>query len=163
MLKAAFRKAISWKYIDRNPFQEIRLPKIQRKATIFLTMDELKLIINKTDTKVMKDIFMFAFLTGMRLAELLNLTWDQVDLVQNFIQVGSNNFLTKSKKIRFIPLSIPAKNILIHRKPERIYLKDYYVFDKGNGFNLSSDYVSKKFKKALRKSGLDERIHFHTC
>ena len=162
VLKAAFRKAISWKYIDRNPFQEIRLPKIQRKATIFLTMDELKLIINKTDTKVMKDIFMFAFLTGMRLAELLNLTWDQVDLVQNFIQVGSNNFLTKSKKIRFIPLSIPAKNILIHRKPERIYLKDYYVFDKGNGFNLSSDYVSKKFKKALRKSGLDERIHFHT-
>ena len=162
VLKAAFRKAISWKYIDSNPFQEIRLPKIQRKAPIFITVSELEIIIRNTDKKVLKDIFMFAFLTGMRLAELLNLTWDQVDLVQNFIQVGSDNFQTKSKKIRFIPLSIPAKNILLNRKPDYIDRNDYYVFNKGNGFKFSGEYVSKKFKKALRKSGLDERIHFHT-
>jgi integrase len=74
VLKAAFRKALTWKYIDSNPFSQIKLPKIQHKSPIFLTVDELKIILDNTDKKVLRDIFMFAFLTGLRLAEVVNLT-----------------------------------------------------------------------------------------
>jgi len=162
VLKAAFRKAVSWKYTEINPFTGIRLPKIQRKATSFISVEELKLIIDNTDRKVLKDIFMFAFLTGMRSAEIMNLIWEQVNLDQNFIQVGSNNFITKSRNIRFVPLSVPARNILLNRKPDHVSHSNYHVFDKENGFKFSGDYVSKKFKKAVRRVGLSEEIHFHT-
>lgn len=162
VLKAAFRKALNWNYIESNPFLGIRLPKIQRKEIKFITVEELRLIVDNTEKQVLKDIFMFAFLTGMRLSEILNLCWEQVNLEKNIIQVGSDNFITKSRKIRFIPISIPAKKILLNRRPKKIIHTNYLIFDKMNGFRFSNDYVSKKFKKAVRKSGLAEEIHFHS-
>ena len=37
-----------------------------------------------------------------------------------------------------------------------------YVFQKVNDVKLNQECVSKDFKKAVRKSKLSERIHFHT-
>lgn len=37
-----------------------------------------------------------------------------------------------------------------------------FVFGKGNGIRYTTDAVSKAFKKAVRKAGLSEDIHFHT-
>ena len=162
VLKAAFRKALNWDYLESNPFLGIRLPKIQRKEIKFITLDELKLILDNTEKQVLRDIYVFAFLTGMRLSEILNLCWEQVNIEKNIIQVGSDNFITKSRNMRLIPISNPAKRILMNRRPKKLIHINYIVFDKMNGFRFSNDYVSKKFKKSVRKSGLAEEIHFHS-
>jgi integrase len=162
VLKAAFNKAIIWGYTETNPFQGIRLPKIQSKAPVFITVDELKKIIDNTEKQVFKDLFQFAFFTGMRSAEIINLKWDQVNLAENKIQVGSNEYNTKSRKIRFIPIAEPIKHILIKKNQNSDKNGKSYVFSKGEYDNFNGDYISKKFKKAVRKAGLSEDIHFHT-
>ena len=40
--------------------------------------------------------------------------------------------------------------------------KDEYVFSKGNGFPFNRDYISRYFKKSVRKAGLTEELHFHS-
>lgn len=37
-----------------------------------------------------------------------------------------------------------------------------YIFYRVIGIKLNEDYVSKQFKKAVRDSGLNDNIHFHT-
>ncbi len=162
VLKASFNKAVIWKYIDSNPFVGFRLPKVQLKAPKFITIEELEKICDYTDREIFKDIFRFAFLTGMRCGEIINLTWDKIDLKNNSIQIGSENFTTKSRKIRFIPISKPVKKLLSNNLPLNLSLKTFYVFNKGNGVPYRGDYISKKFKMAVRKAKLPEDIHFHS-
>jgi len=54
--------------------------------------------------------------------------------------------------------------ILKNRVPKIYSLnKDHYVFWlKFPSVSLSVDYVSKKFKKAIRKSGLNPKLHLHS-
>jgi integrase/recombinase XerD len=76
---------------------------------------------------------------------------------------NSNSFTTKNKKERIVPINKTLYNILIKRYPKIIDIKlNDYVFYRVKGISLNSFYVSKSFKKAVRKSGLDERIHFHS-
>ena len=37
-----------------------------------------------------------------------------------------------------------------------------YIFSRVKGIKLNEDYASKHFKKAVRDSGLNDNIHFHT-
>ena len=37
-----------------------------------------------------------------------------------------------------------------------------YVFSKSGGIKFNNDYVTKNFKKAVRKAELNDKIHFHT-
>jgi len=162
VLKAAFNKAIDWEYIEKNPFKGFRLPKIQWKSPVFINIDELKLIIKQTEPQMFKDIFLFAFLTGMRSSEIMNLKWKQVDLKRGVIQIGSDEFQTKSKKIRFIPIAKAVINIFDRVYPGDIDLNKYCVFHKGDGYPFDSDYISRKFKCAVRKADISDDIHFHT-
>ena len=161
VLKAAFNKAIIWGYTDTNPFKGIRLPKIQWKAPIFITVDELKKIIDNTEKQVFKDLFQFAFFTGMRSVEIMNLKWDQVNLEDNKIQIGSDTFNTKSRKIRYVPIAKPIKRLL-KRTKQNSYNGIGYVFSKGEYDHFNSEYISKQFKKSVRRAELSEDIHFHT-
>lgn len=162
VLKAAFNKAIDWEYIEKNPFKGFRLPKIQWKSPVFINIDELKLIIKETKPQMFKDIFLFAFLTGMRSSEIMNLKWKQVDLKRGVIQIGSDEFQTKSRKIRFIPITKSVKNMLDRICPGNIDPNKNSVFHKGDGYPFDSDYISRKFKCAVRKADISDDIHFHT-
>jgi len=162
VLKAAFNKALSWDYIETNPFVGFKLPKVQLKAPKFITIEELEKICNHTEQEIFKDIFRFAFLTGMRCGEIINLTWDKIDFNNNSIQIGSDNFTTKSKRVRFIPIAKPLKEILLNNPIDNLSLDKYYVFNNGIGVPFRCDYISKKFKIAVRGVKLPEEIHFHT-
>jgi integrase/recombinase XerD len=162
VFKAAFNKAVTWNYIESNPFVGFKLPKIQLRTPKFISMEELEHICDCTDREIFKDIFRFAFLTGMRCGEIINLTWDNIDLNNNSIQIGSESFITKSRKIRFIPIANPVKEILLDHPPLHLSLKSFYVFNKGNGVPYRADYLSKKFKRAVRSARLSEDIHFHS-
>jgi len=160
ILKAAYNKALAWGYVSENPFVKIKLPKIQTKEPIFITYNQLQHILDNTKREIFKDIFQFAFYTGLRAGEILNLTWGSVDLEKNLIIIGSTYFLTKSKKNRVLPLSDPARNLLLKRNPNKEFSK--YVFHKENGFPFTVSYISKQFKKSVRKAKVSDEVHFHT-
>lgn len=164
-LKAAFSKAVLWNYIEDNPFKKIKLPRVAKTFPVFITESELEKILEQTKEEYLKDLFLVAFYTGMRLGELVNMKWSWVDLQQNQITVKcSDTFTTKSKKERIIPFNQNLKNIFAKRNSKRIDLNNNeYVISNVKGIRMNEDFVSKKFKESVKKAKLDERIHFHSC
>ena len=164
-LKAAFNVALHWKYIDDNPFAMVKLPKKQKVLPAYITPEQLDLILEKTEDKTLCDIFHFAFYTGCRRSEILNVKWENIDFQKRTITIGDDSFQTKTKKQRFIPMceelysrlwDRSGKGAKITSKPNEI------VFAKPNGFSFHEDTPTKAFKKSCRAANIDEKIHFHS-
>jgi site-specific recombinase XerD len=155
-LKAIFNKAIDWNYLEKNPFKGIRL-RIATNNPIFISKDELKLIVEEENNSILSSIYSFAFYTGLRLSEITNLEWNDVDLNSRIINLkNKEGFTTKSKKERAIPISNVVYDILIN-----LDHNSNYVFTKDE-FKFNATYVSKSFKKCVIASNLNSKIHFHT-
>jgi integrase/recombinase XerD len=162
-IKAMFSKFQFWNFIPENPFARIKLKKIQKNEQKFLTEDEFYKLIEFEKNKTLKLLFEFTFLSGLRLSEVANLCWENVNLKEKFIQIGSENFTTKSRRIRKVPLCDRAIEILNELKP-KIFKIDQrnFIFCKSNGFPYSPDFISKSFKKLIRLAGLYPQLHFHS-
>jgi site-specific recombinase XerD len=167
-LKAAFSKAVLWNYILDNPLKKIKSPKVAKIFPAFISETELRSIREKTKEEYLRDLFVTGFYTGMRLGELVNMKWSWVDLKESAdggqITVQcSDTFTTKSKKERIIPMNHSLTNLFRNRIPKVFNINNEdYVFTRVAGNRLNEDFVSKKFKKAVREAKLDERIHFHS-
>jgi integrase len=159
-IKAALTKAVTWDYLTSNPLKRIKAPKVVKSIPVFISEAELIEILNHTPSQLMKNIFTFAFYTGMRLGEILNMHWDWIDKNQNLIIVkNSESFTTKSKKERIIPIHQNVKKIL---DQQVINTARNYVFNNSAVNTINAEYVSKQFKKALRSAKLNDDIHFHS-
>ena len=187
-LKAAFTKAQAWEYITVNHFKNFKLPKSQELAPAFVNSIQLSAISDKIKKQAVKDITAFAFNTGMRLDEVINLKWSNIDYANRTITVGDDGFTTKGRKQRFIPMTNDVYELLAKREKSKVNelaslpiihsinnkcegkrdaslplsMTNAFVFCKENGFKYSKDYVSKKFKEACRKANIDKAIRFHS-
>ena len=160
-LKAAFSKAVAWEYLVDNPLKKIKAPKQVKSLPVFINQKELQLILKNTKHLFLKDIFTVAFYSGLRLSELLNMDWSWIDFKQNFIIVkNSNGFYTKNKVERVVPMHRKVKRVL--NKLNRLNSKIGLIFYRTPGVKLNNNFVSKQFKKAVRQSDLNEKIHFHS-
>jgi site-specific recombinase XerD len=162
-LKAAFNKAVVWNYLDENPFNKIKSPKVANSFPVYITEAELILILNKTTDKLLMDIITTAFFTGMRLGELINMKWDWIDFKEELITVkNTNEFRTKSKRERIIPIHYKVKTFLLKYSLNVKKDKESLIFYRVEGIKLNAGYISKQFKKLVREAKLNDRIHFHS-
>lgn len=162
-LKAAFNKAIEWNYISVNPFIKVKFPKLSKSFPAFISEDEILIIIANTPYQHLKDIFTVAFYTGLRLGELINMRWSWVNFFQNQITVKcSEEFLTKSKKERIVPMCEKVRTVLTNRFNSSFHHPNEVVFYRITGRKLDPQTISKQFKDAIKKSNLNEKIHYHS-
>lgn len=165
-LRSAFNKAIQWGYLTQSPIGKIKTPKVPKNNPSFLNEIELHLILGEEKNEILKHIYLFAFNTGMRVSEIAFLKWNQVSLVERNIRVmNTDEFITKGKRERIIPMNEKVYGILSIIKPKVFNIQNTeYVFTK-NGFRFNPDYISKSFTKVVRatakKSEIDSSIHFH--
>ena len=151
-LRAAFNYAVSRNYIESNPIQKIKLPKLPEKINLYISETEFNSILSKTKNQILRDVFLFAYNTGMRLSELTNLKWRSVSPKEGIIKVeNTETCTTRSKKSEILKRRLP--NVMD-------ITKDVYVFSR-DGFKLNNDFVSRQFKKSLRGASLNEGFHFH--
>lgn len=160
-LKAAFNRAIDWELISENPFSKVETKKIQATRPEFITRSELQKIMDVTGNETIRNSFLFSFLTGTRLREVVNIKWKNIELEKRLISVGDKDLSTKNKKSRTIPIAAELANMLLQMQRSNT-ISGEYVFNKLNGFPFTGDYISKRFKKSVRKAGLNDRIHFHS-
>ncbi|OQY70293.1 MAG: hypothetical protein B6D44_16085 [Ignavibacteriales bacterium UTCHB2] len=167
-LKAMWNKAKQWNYVKENPFEKIKLKKRQNQKPVYVTEQQLDEIVKHIDTEVVRDAVITAFYSGCRLGEIVNLTWQDVKLNDDYMLIGNKDFETKGRKQRIVPLHQKVKEILDRRFPKVIKLHPStslrvtrYVFGKSNSYPFTGDYFSRKFKSACRQAGIDEEIHFH--
>jgi len=158
-LASAFETALRWKCIPCNPFRNIEKPKIREYQPAYFMKDEFRKLLVTIQDRDFKELCFFAVLTGLRLGEIISLEWSQIDFVRKVILVqNTKTFTTKSKKNRTVPMNDIIWKMLAVRKENASSELIFHLQWK----KLSEEYVSKNFKRYIRKAGLNDRLHFHS-
>lgn len=94
----------------------------------------------------------------MRLGEITNLTWANVDLSRKEIHVrNSAEAGLKGGRPRVIPM-----NGWVYSFLTSILSRGQYVFENRRAQPFSCGSISHRFKKYLRRAGLADDLHFHS-
>lgn len=168
-LRSAFNMAVSYGIAVENPFKNIKELVVPDKIRPNITDDELKKWFEAADNELIRRIVKFDLQTAMRLSEIVNLQWKDIDFNNKKIMIRNKiSFSTKTRKDREISLtdnifrlisgevSSNTDNVLQTRN------EDDYVFGKDNGFRFSPEYISHLFKKYAIKANLNKKICFHS-
>ncbi len=158
-LKSALGWAVKQKYLVSNPCAQIKTIRAPEKQPLFFSEPDFQILLTAIDNKDIKDIVIFAVNTGLRLMEILSLEWNQVNFKDRYIILDNVNHITKSKKIRSVPLNINALQVLNERQRET---RGNLVFTIDNQ-KIKSDYLSKRFKKYVIAAKLNPKLKFHSC
>jgi integrase len=118
----------------------------------FLTVDECNELLSKCSS-ILKQVVTLALHTGMRKGELLNLTWENVNLGERYIELtdqknGEHSFITLDQTaidtLRSIPRRVDSKYVFTGK----VTGKPYYE-------------LKRHFEKAVIDAGL-VGVSFHT-
>lgn len=157
-LKAAFSKALEWGYVQTNPVKGLKLFSVPQSAPKYLNELQFKRVLEAIQYPHLKEIVLFAANTGVRVSELINITWSDVDFQNMTVRIcNKDDFQTKTKRERTIPLNETAYDVLsgLERKGE-------YVFCCKDGSKRDKHYICRAFKAAVRSSGIGENYSFHS-
>lgn len=159
-LKAAFNVAKRWKLIAENPCAEVAQIPTPDEPPIFFNTPDFEKLLTTIAQGWLREMVVFAVLTGLRRGELCNLRWQDVDLTTRVVRIRSSaTFKTKQAKQRVVALNSTAFLILQSRKHQS---PSDYVFTL-NGRKIRDDYTGRLFKRAVRAAKLsDQRLHFHS-
>ena len=109
-LKHMLTKARDWDLISKENLDRLRrvkLPKEENRRSRFLSVEECKRLIEVAESHL-QPVLVFALNTGCRKSEILELTWNRVDLKHGFIHLAK----TKSGSPRDIPINKTLKSCL---------------------------------------------------
>ncbi len=157
-IKAFLNWAVNQEIIPDNPAQKIPRVKPPEKLPKYFSREEFEKLLIVIDNELIKDIVILAVNTGMRQREIINLRFDMVDMVNKLITLNNSEYVTKSKKVRSIPLNEKSYSIIKKRLKNRT---NNLVFNKNNKL-VNQDYVVHKFKKYVLISDINPKLNFHS-
>ena len=150
-LRAAFNTAIRWKLLAENPTKGCTPLPVAEVSPIFFTKESFQQLLDSITEAWLKEVIVFAAVTGLRRAEVLNLRWADVDLERQMVLVQSSpTFKTKQGKRRVLPLNEIAMYILRGRRGRT---RSDYVFT-FHGEKVREDHLTRRFKRAVRRARL---------
>jgi integrase len=157
-LKAAFGVATRWRLITENPFRKVAFLRIPEHQPSYVRKEDFGRLLQSIKDQWFKDLITFAALTGLRRGEIINLRWRDVDFQRRLIYVQSTDtFTTKTGKRRTVPMNETVYQLLCSKSSSGGEL--VFTFD---GSAIRPDLVTRKFRFAVRKAGLDRGLHFHS-
>lgn len=161
-LASAFQKACDWKLIKENPFRHVKKPKLPETLPLYLNPKEFQTLFSVISDAEFREFCLVAILTGMRLGELLHLSWTNINFEEKCITVQSHGeFFTKNKRARKIPVNNELLFLLLNRK-SNLRSECDWVFHDSKGKPYKENLISKKFKFYVKLSGINPKIHFHS-
>lgn len=184
VLHRALDMAVRVEYLERNPTSACILPKVVKKPVVPLDAPEQKKLFEALKGNPFETLFLTATFTGMRIGELIGLTWDCVDFENEVIHVEKQLVQTRKKgqKYRFGTLKngktrviAPAPYIMqvlkkhkIAQAEQRLLMGDLWnpgefpnlVFTHKDGSHYSQPTIWKEFQDILAAAGLEHhRVH----
>jgi len=142
--------AIDWGSLEKNPVvsKSIKFYKEKRRDRI-LSKEEMRELLSASSDHTYQ-IICFGLNTGMRLGEILKLTWEQVDMTKKAIHVT----FTKNDVDRDVPINEFLGEVIktINKKSEYLFLNS----DTGKPITT----IQTSFKNALRRAEINS-FRFH--
>ncbi len=184
VLSESLEKAVELDYIARNPVKYCTLPRKEQKEIHPLTDEEVAALLNAASGGELEQFITMALFTGMRMSELLGLTWDCVDFDKGTITVNkqlsppaqrkSGEMFTtpKNHKPRTVAAapSVLAALKVQHRKQLEQQLRAGPLWDNPHNLIFTSETggpmpqrsLETRFRAVANAAGL-EHMRFHDC
>ncbi len=152
-LKTMFSKAVEWGKAASNPVKTIKLYHENNARTRFLERGEIKALLAACPDWL-KPIVVAAVHTGLRKAEIVSLTWDDIDFQNMILRVRDS----KNKSARHVPMSLPLVGTLraINKAPD-----SPYVFA-CESRALLYGRIRYAFQEAVATAQLSGKVVFHS-
>ena len=155
------------KHIERNPAQIIDLPKKGLKLPNFLSLNEVKKLLETPDKKTpigLRNSAMIemAYAAGLRVTELINLKVQDINLEACFVRIFG-----KGSKERIVPIGMLAREVVdTYIKTSRpVLLKTHisqFLFIARQGKPMTRQGFWKLLKKYSRQAGITREIAPHS-
>ncbi len=87
-LQTCLQKAVDEELLPINPVKKVKLPKEQKKEMQTMKASDLKAFLDEAKNSGCYEFYYLELLTGMRIGEILALTWDDLDTENNSIRVN---------------------------------------------------------------------------
>lgn len=120
-LKSLWTSARAWGYVTHDPFNGLRLPKLNREEQPFFTLEEMNKIIAAA-SEPWKSFYWILSETGIRIGELRALAWEDIDFEESSLSVrhgayGTTILTPKTRKgNRTFAMSPQLRDHLLLRK-----------------------------------------------
>ncbi len=154
-LRKAFNLAKrEWEWCRENPLTRVSLEKGAEKRDRWLTEDEETRLLAACPPWL-RELVVFALHSGMRLGEILALTWSGVDLFRRTVTV----FRSKNGERRTVPLNHTLMALLTE-KAKVDHLRTSLVFPSRAGTRVDPNHLRRALRPAMAKAGVvDCRFH----
>lgn len=158
LLSTMINRAIDYKILVTEPLSKKLYPKIlvDNVRTKIFTENELDRILTEAPLW-MRRIIIMAQGTGMRQNEVVQLTWDKIDLERGFVRLRSSE--TKTKQARSVKLSAPVMDMLMDI-PRVSHTNHVFLSATQKPLSSWTTYCHEVWKKTLSKAGVEEAC-FH--
>ena len=173
VLHRALDLAVRIEYLERNPTSACILPKVVEKQVTPLDEPEQKQLFEALKGNRFETLFLVAVFTGMRVGEIIGLTWDCVDFEHGVIHVAKQLVQTRTKGQKYVfgtlkngktRVIAPAPYVMellkrhkVAQAEQRLLMGDLWdpgdfpnlVFTHDNGTHYSQPTIWKEFQDIL--------------
>ena len=151
LLRCAFKQAVRWELVSKNPFDNVILPKVEHKKRDIWTADMIRTALDQCTDGKLYVAMNLAFACSMRMGEIMGLTWSNVHISDEEI-AADNAYVYIDKELA--RASKRAIEMLGHRDV-------YYVFPPLFA-NTSTRIILKKPKtdSSIRKVWLPKTLAY---
>lgn len=169
-LKSFFRYLELRGLSQKNPAAEIGTPKLEKHIPVYLSVDEIFVLLNQPDSKKelgLRDLAVIELLysSGIRVSELVFLDIEKLDFESRLVKVFG-----KGGKERIIPVGKKAVAVVVDylKNTEKIRKRKGYgtrngpLFLNYRGERISARSINRIIKKHSRDSGLMTDISPHS-
>ncbi len=166
VLKSFYKYLILEGFAKDSPMKEVISPKSRRKLPVFLTPEEVELLLDTPDKTIPQGYRDFAMIevmysTGLRVTELITLKTNQLHLEKGyFILMG------KGSKERIAPFGSKAKEVIeeyMNNTRKEFYTNDSedYIFLSRLGTPFTRQGFWKIIKQYTEEAGIKKNISPH--
>lgn len=162
-VRSFFHYLIREGVVASNPATEVSAPKAAARLPETLDTDQMArlLALNPTDALAVRDLAIMELLysSGLRLAELISVELQDIDLKDRTIRVTG-----KGSKTRILPIGGHATNAIrawLKRRSEFAGPDENAVFVSQRGTHLSRRSVQNRIKLWAGRQGVSSRVYPH--
>ena len=174
VLNLAFEYACDMEYIEENPCVRVRRTKAEAKKIEAFTVDEQRAIeseIARSDDRWLHGILLCLY-TGLRIGELLGLTWNDVDLERGVIKITKTVYREKNDSGMWqLCVDTPKTKASDRVIPLPEYITDMlrqdletaqtpYIVENKKGERMSIRSYQYLFEKLTERAGV-RKLNFH--